>query len=96
MYLKIHKTEENIVIAVCDENLIGKSFKEKNCKLEITERFFKGKRHGEKDVVEILKTVNNANIVGEKAIKAALKAGIIEEEGVMRIKGIPHAIYCRV
>ena len=32
------------------------------------------------------------NIVGKESVNAALKAGIIEKEGIIKIKGIPHAM----
>lgn len=96
MYLKIHKTPESIIISVCDENLIGKSFKEGKFKICISERFYKGKRHKERDIIEILKTASNVNIVGEKSVNAALKAGIIDRKNIIKIKKVPHAISCKL
>jgi len=92
IYLKINKTEQNEVVAVCDENLIGKNFSENNLKLDLGERFYKGELMDEEKIVEILRNAKNINIVGKYAVKLAIKNRIIEEENIMKIKNIPHAI----
>ena len=91
MYLKIHKTEERIIISLCDEDLVGKKFTEKNLQLAVNERFYKGDKITEKEAIPILKEAWVLNIVGEKSIKAALKAKAITKENIIKIQGIPHA-----
>ena len=92
IYLKINKTEQNEVVAVCDADLIGKSFSEKNLKLDITEKFYKGKITSKEEIIKILKDAENINIVGKESIKLAVDAGIIEKNNIIKIKKIPHAI----
>jgi len=91
MYLKIHKTGTREIVALCDEDLIGKTLEEKNFQLKISERFYKGEELSEDKIIDILKSESNVNIVGENSIKLALKAGIISEESIIKIKGVPHA-----
>ena len=91
MYVKIHSTGDRQVIAVCDEDLIGKTLKEKDREFKITERFYKGEKKTEDEVIIILKDANNINIVGENSIQAALKAGVITKDNLITIQGIPHA-----
>ncbi|MEK6841136.1 MAG: DUF424 family protein [Nanoarchaeota archaeon] len=92
IYLKINKTEQNEVVAICDENLIGKNFSENNLKLDLGERFYKGELMDEEKIVKILRNAKNINIVGKDAVKLAIKNRIIEEENIIKIKNIPHAI----
>ena len=92
IYLKINKTEQNEVVAICDENLIGKNFSENNLKLDLGERFYKGELMDEEKIVKILRNAKNINIVGKDAVKLAIKNRIIEEENLIKIKNIPHAI----
>ena len=92
IYLKINRTGQNEIIALCDKNLIGKSFCEKDLTLNITERFYKGKLTDEKEILRILKDAKNINIVGKDAIKLALKSEIIDKSNIIKIKNIPHAI----
>lgn len=92
IYLKIHRSGESTIIALCDKELVGKKFEDKKLQLNITERFYKGEALPEDQIIEILREAANINIVGKKSIEAALKAGVIEKENIIKIKGIPHAI----
>ncbi len=80
------------VVAVCDSDLIGKTFDEGKCCLEVNERFYKGEEKNCDEVKKILKEADNANIVGEESVKAAMDAGVVSKEEVKKIKGIPYAV----
>ena len=92
IYVKRNVSQNSEVVAFCDEDLIGKTFKEKNLKLEITERFYKGELMKDEDAVLLMKNSRSINIVGKHSIKIAIKANIIKKENVIKIKNIPHAL----
>ncbi len=91
MYVKIHKSEDRHVVAVCDEELIGKTFSEGELTLQVTERFYKGDQLSDEEAYEIMKDAINLNIVGERAINLALKNELISKENIITIQKIPHA-----
>jgi hypothetical protein len=91
MYLKIHERQNRKIIAVCDKDLIGKIFEEKDLQLKVSENFYKGSILPEKEIIAILKDAININLVGKKTIKLALKNNIISKENIIKIKGVPHA-----
>lgn len=95
MYVKIIKSYRD-VIAICDSDLIGRRFEEKNFQLDVKENFFKGDQAIEEEVLKIMlemaKEDATFNIVGKKSINLALKAGIISEQGIKKIQGIPFAL----
>ncbi|MBU3906690.1 MAG: DUF424 family protein [Nanoarchaeota archaeon] len=95
MFIKIHKSYRNAV-AICDADLIGKKLEEGNFQLEIKESFFKGEELSEEKAIEIMKDFSQEdatfNLVGKKTINTALKAGIISEEGIKKIRGVPFAL----
>ena len=95
MFVKIYESYRNVVV-VCDEELIGRVLEEGKFYLEVKESFFKGKNVSESEVVEILEDMSKEdatfNIVGKNSVNAALKAGIISEEGIKTINGIPFAL----
>ena len=95
MLVRIIKSYRDIV-AVCDSELLGKRFEENNFQIEVKESFFKGEDFPEDKVVEIMRKMSledsTFNIVGEKSVGAALKAGIISEGQIGEIQGIPFAI----
>jgi hypothetical protein len=95
MLIKIHKSYRN-VIAICDSNLLGKKFEEGKKQIDLTGEFFNGEEKSELDILEIIKDASTEdatfNIVGEKAVQLALKAGIIDKKGIKKIQGIPIAL----
>jgi len=84
------------VIAICDENLLGKKFEEGIRQLEVRESFFKGDQMSKKEVLDLIKrgvaAGSTFNIVGKESINCALECEITEESLVHKIKGIPFAI----
>ncbi len=92
IYIKKNISQNSEVLAVCDEDLIGKTFKEKGLKLDVTERFYKGKLFKEEDAVELIRNAKSINVVGKNSIKLMVKEKLIRREEVIKIKNIPHAI----
>ena len=91
MYIKKHITKDKIIFAICDEDLIGKKFSEGDLILDVSKGFYKGEKKSEKELKGIIKKFENVNFVGVKTIKFALKLGILNEERIIVIEGIPHA-----
>lgn len=92
MNIKIHQTKLSTVVAMCDRELIGKKIEDKDFRINLTERFYKGEDLPEERVIDILKDADSTNIVGKNSIKVALKAKIIKKENIKKIKEIPFAI----
>ncbi len=91
MYLKEYNFESGLLVAVCDKDLVGKSFEEGGLSLKITARFYKGEDATEGAVIASLQRATVANLVGKQAIKCALDNDFIEEASVIFIDGVPHA-----
>ena len=95
MLIKIHKSYRDVV-AICDSDLIGKRFEEGGFQLDIKESFFKGEKISKEKATKIMQDMSREdatfNIVGEKSIDTALKAGIITKEGIKKIQGVPFAL----
>ncbi len=95
MLVKIHKSYRTIV-AVCDAELLGKRFEEGKMQIDVSDAFYGGEKKTDKEVIELLKdsATEDAtfNILGEKSVNAAIKAGIIDEKGIIMIQGIPYAL----
>ncbi len=91
IYVKEYDTGSGLLVAVCDKDLVGKSFEEGGLFLKISERFYKGEEATEGEVVDSLKHATIANLVGRWAIKCALDNDFIEEDSVISVDGVPHA-----
>jgi hypothetical protein len=95
MYIKKIESYRN-VIALCDKKLIGKYFEEDKFQLEVKENFFKGEEINSEKAIKLIQDIQREdatfNIVGEKAIKTALDAGIISKDKIKKIQGIPYSL----
>ncbi len=85
--VKVHES----VVAMCDDDLVGKRFEEGKRVLDVSERFYKGEELDMEEVKRILREGSNLNLVGKEIINVALKEKVINEEDVVYIEGVPHA-----
>ncbi len=95
MFVNIIQAYRDIV-AVCDEELLGKRFEDGKFQLDVKENFYKGKEADKIKIIEIMKEMSGEyaifNIVGEESVNAALEAGIISKGEIGKIKEIPFAL----
>jgi|TARA_Y100000310_G_scaffold340323_2_gene435673 hypothetical protein len=96
MFINVIKSYRNVV-AICDKELLGKVFEEGNFQLDVKENFFKGEEEAsEEKAIQRIRQMSledsTFNIVGEESVNAAIKAGILSNEEVGRIKDIPFAL----
>lgn len=95
MYLKTHKSGTNLIVAICDKDLLGKKLKQGNISVDISEGFYKGDIASEEQIIEALANATTANLFGERAVACAIKCGYVDSECVIVIDGVPHAqIFC--
>ncbi|MBU2104900.1 MAG: DUF424 family protein [Nanoarchaeota archaeon] len=95
MLVKIHKSYREVV-AICDSELLGKKFEKGKFQLDIKESFYNGEKVSKERLIEIIKKMSEEdatfNIVGKKAVNCALECGMISEDGIKRIQGVPFAM----
>lgn len=91
VYLNRIRHEDEYIIAICDEEILGQRFEEGERQIHITESFYKGELVSLEEGLRALERATIANIVGERIVTGALKAQIIHKNGVLRIQNIPHA-----
>ncbi|WP_297498702.1 DUF424 domain-containing protein [Thermococcus sp.] len=91
IYVNVYRVQGEVLLAACDEELLGKTFREGELKLEVKERFYKGKLVGEDRLKELLDEATIANLTGERCVSKAIELGYIDPERVLRIQGVPHA-----
>ena len=95
--IRVHWIGKEKLIAACDLELLGKKFKEEKRILWVTEEFYgRGRRGNEKNLTDELSHSTMANLVGEKTVSAAVRAGFIDSCNIIKIGGVPHAQYLLV
>ena len=91
MIVKVHKTQEGKkIVAVCDEELIGKKLKEKYIQLDLSSEFYKGEKKSEENILKLFDDAYIVNMVGKKAVNLGKNAGIVLEENIIYVQRIPH------
>jgi len=88
---KIHVHEKDRILAACDEEIIGMTFRGDGVKIKVSEIFYGGESVSEEVFVERTKSVTIMNLVGNRVVDRAIKEGLISEQSVMVIGGVKHA-----
>jgi hypothetical protein len=88
--LRVVQTQSETVVIVCDEELVGKTFRKKGMKLEVKESFYKGKETSVDECLCAIENATIANLVGS-IVKHAVKAGMINGENVLSFQRVLHA-----
>ena len=96
IYVKIYRTQGEVLLAACDEELLGKTFREGELKLEVKERFYKGDLVEEDALEHLLEEATIANLTGERCVSKAIELGYVDENRVLYIEGVPHAQMARL
>ena len=90
IYIKIHKGQGDIILAACDEEVLGKTFRNEGARITVSENFYNGELIPEEAFIEHMKAVTIMNLVGERAIAIAIEQGHVDEESMMDIGGVKH------
>ena len=88
--IKIYNQQGEILVAACDEGILGKKFEEGELQIEVHTQFYDGFRVDKEGLLNQLGRSTIANLVGKKVVKCALEAGLVSKDCIIRIKGIPH------
>ena len=91
IYFKRYKTDHGDIIAMCDEELLGKVIKEGKIEIDLDKyaSFYKGELIKEEDVEGLFDEILYANIIGERSTKIIIQKGLAKEEEVKKVAGIP-------
>lgn len=96
MILTERETNEGLLVAVCDRDVLGETFAEGEVSLTVNEEFYGGDPADEKDVVSSLARADVANIVGVRAVELAVREGFVDEANVLEVEGTRHAQLLRL
>ena len=89
--IKVHLVGSETIVAACDANLLGETLKGDDYDFHITKDFYDEIRTNETILKEHLKRATIANLVGNNCVKCGVEIGIITDENILYIKGVPHA-----
>jgi len=88
--MKIHRNERDTILAACDEDLVGMTFKGDGTKLDVSEIFYKGEAVDRNGLADRMKNVSIMNLVGTETVAVAIEEGYASEDSVIEIGGVRH------
>jgi len=94
--VKVYRQGRETLVAACDAEIIGKTFRSKELKITVSEGFYKGDSGDEDLLVNRLEMATVANLVGKKTIEVAIKHGFVDPACVLLIGEVPHAQMARM
>ncbi len=91
VYAKLSKCGEHVLLAACDEELLGQVLKDGKIIFRIRKEFYKGPKLPIDDAIKLIEESTVVNMVGKNIVKKAIDHGLVHPEAVLKICGIPHA-----
>lgn len=97
-WCKVFSVKEDLVVAICDEKLLGKKIfmKKKNLRIEVSKKFYGGKQISEEMAVKLMGKATIGNLMGKEIVELASRNGFIMKENVIFIDGVPHAQFVKI
>jgi len=93
--LKVHESYR-WVVAVCDEDVFGRVLRDGKRVLDVSGDFFKGDVMSNEEIREEIIRCNGEdatfNFVGADSVLIAKELGLVKDEGVIEIEGVPVAL----
>lgn len=90
-YINTFRQGRDLLLAVCDEDILGKYFEEGELVLDIKSDFYGGRLVVKEEYSRLLDESTIVNLVGENCIKIAVDDGHVDNERILRVQGVPHA-----
>jgi len=89
--MNLKKVGRNVLLAICDTDILGKTLHEGKIAFCVREEFYKGSRVSLEEAVCMIENSTIVNMVGKNIVRTAIEKGYVHPEAVLNIKGVPHA-----
>jgi hypothetical protein len=90
-YINLKKIGNNILLAMCDAEILGKTLREGKITFHVKEDFYKGAKVDLEEAVAMIENSTIVNMIGKNVVQKAIEKGYVHPEAVLTIEGIPHA-----
>ena len=90
-YMKLRKIGNNILLSICDAEILGRTLREGKIVFQVTEEFYKGAEVELEEAIAMIENSTIVNMVGKNVVQKAVEKGYVHPEAIIKIEGIPHA-----
>ena len=73
VYANIHRINGQAILAICDVEILGKTFCESNLVFKVNETFFKGFKTSLEKALDLIDEATITNLVGCNIVKKAIE-----------------------
>ncbi len=93
--VSVHKSYR-MVVGVCDSRIFGRKLCEGEKMIDLSGAFFDGDKMDKEGAKEVILDSDREdatfNFVGEKSVALAQELGLVREEGIGEVDGVPFAL----
>ncbi len=89
--MKVYRRGHDVLVAACDTELLGRTFREGILRLHVSPEFYDGTEVTAEELLANLQVATIGNFVGEETVRIAETGGYVDASAVLRIQGVPHA-----
>jgi hypothetical protein len=94
--MNLRKIGNNVLLAMCDAEILGRTLHEGKIVFKVKEEFYKGAKVSIEEAVAMIENSTIVNMVGKNVVKKAVEKGYVHPEAVLDIEGVPHAQILRM
>ncbi len=91
VYVNLKKDGRNVLLAICDCELLGRTLREGKIVFHVTDEFYNGRKASVEEAIGMINNSTMVNLVGKCCVEKAIAEGYVHPEAVLKIDGIPHA-----
>jgi hypothetical protein len=91
VYVNLKKVGRNVLLAICDCEVLGKTLLEGKIVFHVKDEFYNGGKVSVEEAMAMIENSTIVNMVGKNCVKKAMEKGYVHPEAVLKIAGVPHA-----
>ena len=91
VYMNLKKVGRNVLLAVCDCELLGKTLRDGKIVFHVKNEFYNGRKATLEEAIGMINNSTIVNLVGKCCVEKAIDKGYVHPDAVLKIDGIPHA-----
>lgn len=91
VYVNLKQVGRNVLLAVCDCDLLGKTLREGKIVFHIKDEFYNGRKATVEEAMGMISNSTIVNLVGKCCVEKAVAHGYVHPDAVIKIEGVPHA-----
>lgn len=91
VYVNLKKVGRNVLLAICDCEVLGRTLKEGKITFHVKDEFYNGGKVSLEEAMAMIANSTIVNMVGKNCVGKAIERGYVHPEAVLHIEGVPHA-----